>query len=218
MEEDFWHRRWAKNEIGFHQQQINLHLKELWPLLEVESESPVFVPLCGKSRDMLWLAGQGHPVLGIEISEIAVRDFFREAALTPVIEESPPFTRYRSGKIELLRGDFFALTAERLESVPAVYDRASLIAFPPDMRQRYVAHLKEVLAPATRTLLVTLEYDQAQMTGPPFSVTESEVLALYADFMQIERLRSLDVLEENPRFIQRGLTALTEKVFKLVRK
>lgn len=218
MKEDFWHRRWAKNEIGFHQQQINLHLRELWPSFGIDEGVPVFVPLCGKSRDMLWLAEQGHPVLGIELSEIAVQDFFSEAGLSPSIDALQTFKRYQHERLQILLGDFFALTPEQLEGIPAVYDRASLIAFPPEMRQRYVRHLDTLLAPGTQILLITLEYIQDEMKGPPFNVAESEVLELYSDTMHIEKLRSLDVLAENPRFIQRGLSTLTEKVFKLVKR
>ena len=218
MEEDFWHRRWTKNEIGFHQQHINLHLRELWSTLELPSNAPVFVPLCGKSKDMLWLAQQGHPVLGIELSEIAIQDFFREAGLTPTVDTCHPFKRFWGDNVTLLQGDFFALSAAYVEGFPIVYDRASLIAFPPEMRRRYAKHLGEMLAAGTKVMLITLEYTQTEMRGPPFSVNEPEVFELFGATMRIEQLRELDVLSENPRFIQRGLSSLREKVFQLTRK
>jgi len=215
MEHDFWHRRWNKNEIGFHQQQINLHLQELWHSFEIEPGTPVFVPLCGKSQDMLWLAEQGHPVLGIELSELAVESFFSEASLSPTVTESPPFRRYSHGNIEILVGDFFSLEPAHLDTFEVVYDRASLIAFPPEMRPRYSRHLNGLLPSGAKIMLITLEYSQEEMKGPPFCVKESEVNELMGDTMRIEKLRELDVLSENPRFIRRGLTALQEKVFRL---
>ncbi len=215
MEHDFWHRRWTKNEIGFHQQHINLHLQELWHLFDIEPGAPVFVPLCGKSRDMLWLAEQGHSVLGIELSELAVKDFFSEADLSPDITESPPFQRYTCGNTAILVGDFFSLEPAQIEGFSTVYDRASLIAFPPEMRRRYAKHLNDLLRADAQIMLITLEYSQEEMKGPPFCVKESEVFDLFGETMRVEKLRELDVLSENPRFIQRGLTALHEKVFKL---
>lgn len=218
MEIDFWHRRWQKNEIGFHQERINLHLQSFWPSLDIKPPATVFVPLCGKSKDMVWLAEQGFEVLGIELSTIAIEDFFKENKLTPKIETGPLFKRYRSERITLLEGDFFDLQATDLDQVGAVYDRASLIAFPPDMRPRYTRHLCSLLPAGTLTLLISLEYPEHEMNGPPFSVHEGEVQQLFATEMHIEKLRELDVLQENPRFIQRGLSALREKVYKLTRR
>lgn len=215
MEEDFWHRRWKKNEIGFHQDQVNLHLRELWPTFGISSTAPVFVPLCGKSKDMLWLAQRGHPILGIELSEIAVKDFFTEAGLTPAIDDCPPFTRYQSDRLTLLHGDFFALSASHTANYPVVYDRASLVAFPPEMRRRYARHLTSLLSPGATVMLITFEYPEAEMKGPPFNVSETEVSDLFGADMRVEKLRELDVLAENPRFVRRGLSSLQEKVFRL---
>lgn len=218
MEPDFWHRRWQKNEIGFHQDRINLHLQSFWPSLRLAPPAMVFVPLCGKSRDMLWLAEQGHEVLGIELSAVAVEDFFTENHLTPEVTEGSRFKRYRAPGITLLQGDLFELSPDDLAGVAAVYDRASLIAFPPEMRPRYARHLCSLLRAQTVMLLISLEYPEQEMKGPPFSVHEPEVRQLFEDEMHIEKVLELEVLKENPRFIQRGLTALTEKVYRLKRR
>ncbi len=135
----------------------------------------MFVPLCGKSLDLLWLAGQGHPVLGVEISPVGVESFFQENGLKPQVTDAPPFRRYQVDELTVLCGDFFALTPGHLQGVTAVFDRASLIALPPELRPRYAEHLQGLLRPETRILLVTLDYDQAEMAGPPFSVGEDEV-------------------------------------------
>jgi thiopurine S-methyltransferase len=215
MQSEFWLERWQRNEIGFHQQAFNAHLQDYWKHLRIPPESPVFVPLCGKSRDMLWLRAQGHPVVGVEISTLALRDFFVENSLTPQHSQRPPFDIWQADGIELLCGDFFALTPADLVGIAAVYDRASLIALPPPLRERYVTKLAGILPAQVEMLLVTMEYPQAQMQGPPFSVAEEEVRALYAQRYQVEALYTKDILAENPRFRERGLTHLAEKVYRL---
>ena len=216
MNPDFWQERWQKNEIGFHQQEINAHLQDYWPRLGVAAGSQVFVPLCGKSRDLLWLRARGHMVLGVELSPIAVRDFFRENALEPHTSHVGAFERCEADGLSILCGDFFNLTAEDLKGVAGVYDRASLIALPPDMRPRYADHLSAILPKGAAILLVTMEYRQTEMNGPPFSVSEDEVRKLYEKHYDVTRLFTKDILAENPRFRERGLSALSEKVYQLV--
>lgn len=96
-----------------------------------------------------------------------------------------------------------------------MYDRASLIALPPEMRQRYARHLVSILPPGTQILLVTVDYPQAEMSGPPFAVTVEEVEALYRPYADIKRLAREDVLAQNPRFQARGLSRMSENIFAL---
>lgn len=215
MTPEFWHERWRQGEIGWHASSVNLHLQDHWPRLGVAPGTQVFVPLCGKTLDLLWLAAQGLRVLGVEISRVAVDAFFADNALRPEITEAPPFLRYRAAEIEILCGDFFDLGADRLEGIGAVFDRASLIALPPDMRPRYAAHLARLLRPPIAMLLITLDYAQDEMAGPPFAVGEAEVRALYGAGFHIEPIARVDVLAENERFRQRGLTHLDEQVYRL---
>lgn len=215
MNREFWLERWQKNEIGFHQQDINSHLQAFWPKLNSVEGGTVFVPLCGKSRDMLWLRGQGHPVLGVEISPIAVSDFFAENGLLPTISEQPHHRRCEVDGLTLLEGDFFKLDRADLQTVSHVFDRASLVALPPSLRADYARHLHTILPAHATILLVAFDYDQTQMDGPPFSVGEAEIRRLYADAYAIELLREQDVLDEYPQFIARGLTGLLEKVYGL---
>lgn len=213
MNPEFWHERWARNEIGFHQQEINAHLRNFWPRLGAAPGSLVFVPLCGKSRDLLWLTGEGHRVLGVELSPIAVEDFFAENGLTPERHPDGAFTRWSCGEVEILCGDFFDLEARHLEGIRAIYDRASLIALPSDLRVRYAKHLKAIIPPACKTLLVTIDYPPQEMQGPPFAVGEDEVRRLFEDDYAIECVAAIDALAENPRFRERGLTRMEEQVF-----
>ena len=215
MNPEFWHDRWQRGEIGWHRDTINTRLLDFWSQLQTQTGSRVLVPLCGKSRDMLWLAGEGHRVLGVEISPVAVEAFFEESGLEAKIEARPPFRHYCADEIEILCGNFFDLEPGHVADVRAVYDRAALIALPGEMRPRYVSHLFDLLPPLPAMLLVTLDYPQQQMQGPPFSVSDAEVRTLFGDRCRIDCLSSWDALEENPRFRERGLTRLVESVYQL---
>ncbi|MFZ3185826.1 MAG: thiopurine S-methyltransferase [Pseudomonas sp.] len=218
MHEDFWQERWARNEIGFHLPEVNPYLPQFWPSLNVPAGAQVLVPLCGKSLDMLWLAGQGYRVLGVELAQTAVEAFFSEQGLVAEIDQVGGFRRYRSGAIEVLCGDFFSLTAADLLECRALYDRAALIALPAPMRERYVAHLASILPADCAGLLVVLDYPQEQMSGPPFSVGEVEVQRLLAaPQWSLHVLEARDVLGENWKFLQRGLSRLDERVYRLQR-
>jgi len=218
MDPAFWHARWEAGQIGFHQPEIHVLLRQFWPQLQLPRAQRVFVPLCGKSLDMLWLLEQGQRVLGVEISPLAVAAFFRDNALQAEVQAAPPFQRWRLDELELWCGDYFDLRPEHLSGIGAVYDRASLIALPPEMRRRYADHLAALLAPGTPVLLITLEYPQAQMKGPPFSVTEAEVRALFGDAFAITLLEGKAILDQEPHFRAKGLTDLMEKAWRLVRR
>lgn len=217
MDEHFWQARWARDEIGFHQAEANPYLQRYWPQLALPAGSRVLVPLCGKSLDMLWLAGQGHRVLGIELAEKAVQDFFAEHGLQPTVGTQADFRTYRTQGIEIWCGDFFALRAEDVADCQALYDRAALIALPAAMRRDYLDTLNRLFGADCRGLLVTLDYDQMKMDGPPFAVADAEVLAGLAEWSPL-LLQDEDVLGSNWRFLQRGLDALRERVYRLQRR
>ncbi len=215
MNTEFWLERWHRREIGFHLDEINTHLQEHWPRLGLQPGTRVFVPLCGKTLDLIWLVSQGFQVFGVELSEIAVQAFFEEHELTPEISEMPPFRRYQVGELTVLCGDYFALEPHHTEDVGAIFDRASLIALPPDMRGSYAAQLKRLFARPRDTLLITLNYDQTKMSGPPFAVGTGEVARLFGGTHRIEELAAFDALDDSPNFRRRGLTALLEQVYAL---
>ncbi|MDE2625313.1 MAG: thiopurine S-methyltransferase [Betaproteobacteria bacterium] len=212
MEKEFWLERWERNEIGFHQGDINPHLRRFWPEA-APAAGRVFVPLCGKSRDLLWLREQGRPVLGVELSVIAAQAFFGENGLTPAHQSRPPFESFEARGVEILCGDFFDLDAARLADVTAVYDRAALVALPPELRARYAAHLAAILPAGTRLLLITFDYDQKEMNGPPFAVPVAEVEALFGPHAAVRHLARFDALADNPRFRERGASRIEEHVF-----
>ncbi len=217
MDPDFWHSRWANNQIGFHEGRPNDYLIKYIGRLGALHGTPIFVPMCGKGVDMLWLADKGYRVLGVELSPIAVQAFFAENELAAQQSAAGPFTRWKYGPIEILCGDFFALTAADLSAVGAVYDRAALIALPEDLRNAYARHLEEILPKALKHLLVTLDYPQEQMSGPPFSVDAAEVRRLFPEPCVIEHLASHDVLRDSPHLKEKGVKRLQENAFLLSR-
>ena len=215
MQPEFWHKKWASNQIGFHLSEVNPYLQRHWPELSIPATARVLVPLCGKSLDLAWLAGRGHQVLGIELSEKAIEDFFNEHQIQPQISEKGAFKVYRSDAIELWCGDFFALTASDVADCVAFYDRAALIALPAPMRERYAAHLQQILPQGVQGVLITLDYDQAQIPGPPFAVGDDEVKRLLGDLWQVQALEERDVLGESWKFLKAGVTRLEERVYRV---
>lgn len=218
MNPDFWRQRWREGRIGFHQDRPTPQLLEHWPALALSLGSQVFVPLAGKSLDLVWLAAQGHRVLGVELSPLAVAQFFAEHGLTPQVHDSRYGRHYRAGDIELICGDVFGLDADVLADGAAVYDRAALIALPPPLRRRYVHELHALLPAGCRGLLITLEYPQHEKQGPPFAVAEAEVRDLYGRDWHVETLERRDILAQQPGFVAEGVSALETAVYRLSKR
>lgn len=215
MEPEFWHDRWRTGRVAFHQGRVNTMLSRHHGLLGLREDERVFVPLCGKAFDLLWLRQSGLRVLGVELSETAVRSFFDENELTYQASADGRYSNHSGEGIELLCGDLFDLSASRLSGVSAIYDRAALIALPPPMRSQYVHHLAQIQPGAAATLLITIEYPPHQIKGPPFSVTPDEVRALYEPTHLVEHIDSREALGDDDGLAQRGLTELTEHAFLL---
>lgn len=192
MEASFWHAKWEKSEIAFHQDDFNPLLLDHFGALKLPAGSRVFVPLCGKTRDILWLLQSGYRVVGAELSRLAVEQLFAEMDLQPGITQIGPLTRFAVEDVDIYCGDIFDLTASELGQVDAVYDRAALVALPAAMRQRYVEHLVAITDRA-RQLLIAYEYDQRLQNGPPFAVCADEVHRLYEPLCELTLLASVDV-------------------------
>jgi thiopurine S-methyltransferase len=218
MEAKFWQQRWHEGRIGFHQEQVTPLLEQYWSAVGAISGDGVFVPLAGKSRDMSWLAARGHRVLGVELSGIAVAQFFAEHELAPTKQKIPSGILHSADGIDLVHGDVFALGADLLSGCCAVYDRAALIALPPPMRERYAREVYSRLPSGCRGLLVTLEYPQHEKQGPPFSVSADEVEALFRRDWELEVLERRDILASQPGFVAEGVTALHTVAWRLQRR
>src|SRR4249919_61379 len=218
MQPDFWHQRWQDNQIGFHQDKPTPLLVKHWPAIGMPVGAKIFVPLAGKSLDMVWFASQGYRVLGVELSSLAIKQFIAEYGVVPEVRETKYGTHYLAGAVEVICGDVFSLDAQALADCSVVFDRAALIALPPGLRKRYVRELYSLLPQGCRGLLITLEYPEGEKNGPPFSVSESEVRDLYGPDWDVEVLERRDILAQQPAFIAEGVTRLDTVVYRLQRR
>jgi thiopurine S-methyltransferase len=218
MQAEFWLQRWREGRTGFHHERPMPLLLEHWPSLALPKGSRVLVPLCGKTLDMPWLAAQGHRVLGVELSPLAVAQFFAEHGLVPERHASPMGVRHVAGDIEIIQGDVFGLDDATLAGCDAVYDRAAVIALPAPMRERYAHEVYARLPTGCRGLMITLEYPQAEMEGPPFSVDGGQVEALFEADWSIDLLERRDILAVQPEFQEAGVSSLHTGVYRLQRK
>jgi thiopurine S-methyltransferase len=218
MEPQFWQNRWRNGQIGFHQSFVDRSLRRHWSPLNLGSGARVFVPLCGKSLDLLWLRDQGHFVSGVELSATALEAFCMENGVPARRRIKGDFDLYEAANLELFCGDFFKLTPSLLGKVAAVYDRAALISWAPELRAAYAGHIAALAHPGTSMLLITLEYLQAQMSGPPFSVPHEEVERLYSGSFEIREIARQDILADEARLRSLGVTALSEVCYHLVRR
>ncbi len=196
MKAEFWHSKWERGEIGFHEGKPNQLLNKWFSTLNLIQGQRVFLPLCGKTHDIHWLLDGGYQVVGIELSQLAVDELFENLSVEPTISEESNLLHYKSERIDIFVGDIFNLTAKLLGAVDAVYDRAALVALPAETRSEYVAHLKEITKMAQQ-LVIAFDYDQEKLQGPPFAVVESELQSLYSRDSSADSYR-LEVLEKLP--------------------
>jgi thiopurine S-methyltransferase len=208
-----WHSRWESNKIGWHADQVNLQLIEYFSELNLVDGDKIFVPLCGKSLDMLYLLQRGLKVVGVEMSEIATQQFFGENKLDYSVSKVDDLILYEGDRIQIFCGDFFTMKASHLVDVKAVYDRASLIALDEALRQKYVNHLNDIISQDVRVLLLTLNYPQHQRVGPPFAVSKSEVDSLYGGSFQCQELQNINDIENEPMFLLQGVDFVEKAVY-----
>lgn len=191
MDPNFWHQKWAVNSIAFHLNQSNPLLVKFINELCLAKGSRIFIPLCGKTLDAAWLLSEGYQVAAAELSELAIQQLFSELKLTPEVVELGKLKRYSAKDITIFAGNIFDLTKSDLGQVDAIYDRAALVALPEDMRQKYSAHLIQITGNAPQ-LLISFDYDQQLLEGPPFSVPSTELEKLYKHKYQLKCLIATD--------------------------
>lgn len=209
MNENFWHQKWEQGDIGFHKTETNPLLIEHCEKLNLAKGSRVFLPLCGKSRDCEWLLARGYRVVGAELSELAITQLFKELGVAPEISRVGKLIRYSAKDIDMLVGDIFDVSADYLGPINAIYDRAALVALPASIRQQYTSHLINITNAAPQ-LLISYEYNQLLMDGPPFSVNENEIKQHYG---ATYHLKSVDI--KNVEGGLKGKVASTETAWLL---
>ncbi|NGP77589.1 thiopurine S-methyltransferase [Balneolaceae bacterium YR4-1] len=216
MEISYWKSRWNKGNTGWHMQQVYPNLLAYWPELQLERDATVLVPLCGKSLDLLWLQNQGHRVIGVDVSQNAAEQFFRENGLDYHTSPKASFTVYQGQDISIWCGDFMKLKRSFLPEISAVYDKAALIALTQQQRKLYAKKVIEMCDRDTKILLNTFEYEQEEMNGPPFAVFPEELEELYGKHFTISLLHEESIFEDLVKFHRRGLSSyLIEKVYQL---
>ena len=209
---EFWHNRWYEQQIGWHKTVFNELLVKHWPAIDVPKSCQVMVPLCGKSLDMLWLAKQGHTIVGLEMVEQAVEAFFFENKLVYSSRGSNSHIRHTSGPFTIIQGNLFDLEDGILQA-DAWYDRAAMIAIEIPERPAYVAQIRSQTKHGATGLLITFAYPQEQMQGPPFALEDEHVIQLYSDGFEVECLERLNLDDDK----ERGLSNVTSSVFKITR-
>ncbi|MCJ8313146.1 MAG: thiopurine S-methyltransferase [Saccharospirillaceae bacterium] len=189
MKASFWFNKWEKGEIGFHESEANQLLQKYVEKFNLTQADRVFLPLCGKTRDIAWLLAAGYKVVGAELSQLAITDLFKDLVLEPVITQLGELIHFSAKDIDIFVGDIFKLTSEIIGAIDVIYDRAALVALPQNIRGQYTAHLIKITNNATQ-LLITFEYDQTIMNGPPFCIDENEVNNHYTKFYEISSLEN----------------------------
>jgi thiopurine S-methyltransferase len=189
---DFWKDRWQSGNTPWHQAQIEQLLVRHFS----KSVKRAFVPLCGKTLDMLWLLQQGVAVVGNDLSEIACRDFFAENKIECQEEIRGRYKIFKAPSIELWAGDFFEMDVQDLGAVDFIYDRASLFALPPgEIRDQYVQQIKAIPSHSRlknfQMLVIGRKIEPPLAEGPPFSVLEEDIRAYFEDVFSTERLESV---------------------------
>jgi thiopurine S-methyltransferase len=218
MESEFWKNRWKKNETGWHQKEAEPALVQFFSSLTQRGR--VLVPLCGKSLDMLWLATHGYEVVGVELSDLACTAFFHENQISFTQSRKGNFNLFQGGGISIWNGDFFELSSDQLGKLDAVYDRAALIALPPEMRKKYAKHLGDLIQKSAsqadfQFLQITLHRTPHQDGGPPFSVTPGEIESLYGEKLNIRLIsrEAVDLGDDSPTQVEESVYQLQKKTF-----
>ena len=216
MELSYWQSRWQKGNIGWHMDTVYPLLPQICNHLGINSDARVLVPLCGKSLDLLWLADHCDTVTGVDISQKALQHLMQQHHESFVKDTSHGFSIYRSDSLVLWEGDFTKLPPEQIPTQHLIYDKASIIALPAEKREHHAEKVIELSDPNTQIVIQTFEYNQSEMTGPPFSVDTQELKRLFGHRFKLKCLHEQSKLKELQKFMRRGLSSyLTEKVFHL---
>ena len=220
MEKNFWLDIWNKGMIGFHASEYHPKLIEHLSKFTLKDKPHTFVPLCGKSLDMLYLVEQGHHVTAVEICPIAVESFFKENSIEFTKEENDHHACYRSEKLTIYCGDYFTLNKNYIGHIDFVYDRASNIALPYKMRTEYYKKMAELTSTDSQFLIINFEHDNENVPGPPFSVKSDEIITHYQNLFEcdVEILEAFSKKITIERFTSLGLAKADYKVIKIKRK
>ncbi|KAM9307702.1 putative thiopurine S-methyltransferase [Gastrophryne carolinensis] len=170
--EDNWKRNWEIGKIVFHEKEKHPLLVEfLDEMINGRQKLNIFFPLCGKNVDMKWLAEKGHTIVGVDISEIGLKQFFEEQSV-PFVEEAVPdipgakVFKSTSENISLYCCSIYQISDSVIGKFDGIWDRGSLVAINLIERQRYVDIMLSLLNQDCRYLLITVDFNPALIQGP----------------------------------------------------
>ena len=228
IDKNFWLGCWKNNKLGFNQEKTNSSLIKFFPDLLLPNKASVFVPLCGKSIDMIWLLKQGLDVVGIELSPLAIQAFFKENDLPYKKTSLGPFKKWTANDqpITILEGDIFLFDTKYLKKIETmknpffhlIYDRASLIALPSDIRKKYYKLYEKLMNKESKSLLLTIEYEDKNFEGPPFSVIQEEIKNFLNNNFNVSLLNHEKVTPLSTRFLESCLEEISQKVYKIEKR
>lgn len=218
MEFEFWDNCWQRESQPFHLAEAHTFLVK-YVQQYFSADKRVFVPLSGKSIDLVFLSEQGYYPVGVEFNPKAVNRFIEENQLefssqTFSVDDDHELVRYHNHTMEVWLADFFDITSEQIGKFRQVYDRAAFIALPEAMRSDYAKHLKSMLAKDATLLLVTMDYVPDEMSGPPFHITLDEIKQQFPEG-RVEELCRCSLLDTHPRWKELELSRLDEVLYKI---
>lgn len=209
MDKNYWLERWETNNIPFHLEQTNPNLLKYQQFFTAKTNNNIFLPLCGKTLDIKWLLSQNQNIIGVELSEKAVIELFENLGVNPKVNVLRDMKLYYSRNVTIYVGNIFSLTKELIGNIDYIYDRAALVALPKEVRIKYTSHLMNITNSAEQ-LLITYNYDQTLMDGPPFSVSLHEIEGHYSKHYSIKILETLKI----PNGLK-GICPATEEIWYL---
>lgn len=175
----------------------------------------VLVPLCGKTLDLKWLYENGYEVVGVEGTEFAIEEFFKDTKLE--FSKAP----YGDGgliyqtpdkRLTILRTNFFTLSdANYVATFDSVWDRAALVAVLPEHRRFFAASVKRLAKPSFKCVSVVTEFDESKVEGPPYSVDQEEISNLYGECATITKLDTISIPPNTDEYINEPLNDLLIK-------
>nr|CAB3267192.1 thiopurine S-methyltransferase-like [Phallusia mammillata] len=202
-----WDNKWKAEKTMWHRNEVHVDLLKHEKLLDT---GRIFLPLCGKSVDLKYLAEKGHEVVGLEFSEKACDDFFQENGLQFTKRKLVDFAFFqyeaKELKITIFQGDMFDANKSLLGSFDAIWDRGSFVAINESDRPKYAKILCNILKPTGKVLLNSFTYDSTEFGGPPHSADRETVEKVFGSTFKVTFLDSYDYLR--PQLKARGITKM----------
>jgi thiopurine S-methyltransferase len=215
---NFWEERWKNGQTGWHNTQVNDNLVNHHQTLFHVKNPTILVPLCGKSLDMAWLAGQGASIIGIDLVQQAIEEYCAEQNLEPEISTTESCVSYAADSQTLIHANVFDVHTKDIGTVDSIFDRAALVALPLEKREAYALHCLSLLKPGGSILLITYDSPVADDQGPPFPVRKGTVEKLYSSATECVQLDEVLMTQENDeRLRNRGLAWSRADIWKITK-